>query len=154
MASRQKVPLEASVLQDLTALVPCFFQPRAGLPALLASLKLSAVCSLPGFDARRLKERQKIDDGNGRLSVSGTRRRRWASAQSCGMYGTGLREPDDCESCAKARHPPFVATITVAGRDGGEYLFRPPDGGVVMVEPTVTATVDRFDWHGSVVWTR
>jgi hypothetical protein len=51
-------------------------------------------------------------------------------------------------------HPPFTVTITATGRDGGEYLFQLPDGDVRTGSPTITATVDRFDWHGSVVWTR
>lgn len=51
-------------------------------------------------------------------------------------------------------HPPFTVTITVTGRDGGEYLFQLPGGDVSSTEPTVTATADSFDWHGSVVWTR
>jgi hypothetical protein len=51
-------------------------------------------------------------------------------------------------------HPPFTVTITVAGRHGGEYLFQLPDGDVRTDSPTITATVDCLDWHGSVVWTR
>lgn len=51
-------------------------------------------------------------------------------------------------------HPPFTVTIIVTGRDGGEYLFRFPDGDVDTTEPSATATVDRLDWQGSVAWTR
>jgi hypothetical protein len=54
----------------------------------------------------------------------------------------------------RAGHPPFEVTITVTGRDGGEYLFQLPDGDVSTAEPTVIATVDQLDWRGSVVWTR